>query len=127
MPQKRKIDFLNYIIIGLLILVNFFWLPSFSRSTPVSKTATPIDSKFAKFLDYSPPIIPTIKSQKLSPLLATSYILIDVDTNSILLEKDIHSRVYPASITKLATAMTVLSLYPLEEELTIEKAYNNGN
>jgi len=61
------------------------------------------------------------------PLLSTDYyILIDNDTNQILASKNENTRIYPASTTKLATALTALNVYPLEEVVTISGDYVDG-
>jgi D-alanyl-D-alanine carboxypeptidase (penicillin-binding protein 5/6) len=52
--------------------------------------------------------------------------LVDNDTNTILLSRDPNNRIYPASITKLATALTALNIYPLDELVTVPAAYLNG-
>ena len=58
--------------------------------------------------------------------MTDKYILIDVDTNKVLISKNQDSKIYPASTTKLATALTALNLYPLDEVVTIDQAYDNG-
>lgn len=64
---------------------------------------------------------------KNKPQLSTDYyILIDNDTNQILASGNEHSRIYPASTTKLATALTALNIYPLEEVVTIPSDYTDG-
>jgi D-alanyl-D-alanine carboxypeptidase (penicillin-binding protein 5/6) len=64
---------------------------------------------------------------KNKPQLSTNYyILIDNDTNQILAAGNEHSRIYPASTTKLATALTALNIYPLEEVVTIPSDYTDG-
>ncbi|PIV07791.1 hypothetical protein COS53_00580, partial [Candidatus Shapirobacteria bacterium CG03_land_8_20_14_0_80_35_14] len=56
---------------------------------------------------------------KIAPILSTqNYIIIDLATNNILLGNKINDRIYPASTTKLATALTALNLYPLDEIIT---------
>jgi D-alanyl-D-alanine carboxypeptidase (penicillin-binding protein 5/6) len=35
-------------------------------------------------------------------------------------------KIYPASTTKLATAVTALNLYPLDEVITVDQAYDEG-
>jgi len=67
-----------------------------------------------------------VVNTKNKPQLSTSfYILIDNETNQILVSENENSRIYPASTTKLATALTALNIYPLDEVVTV-KAYDNG-
>lgn len=71
-----------------------------------------------------PPQVSLTSDKK--PILSTSfYILIDRDTNNIVLSQNEHSRIYPASTTKLATALTSLNIYSLDEIITA-KSYSDG-
>ena len=64
---------------------------------------------------------------KNKPQLSTNYyVLIDNNTNQILVAENEHTRIYPASTTKLATALTALNIYPLEEVVTIPSDYTDG-
>ena len=83
-----KINFKNvdtYIILGLII-VNLFWLPSSSFWGLYSKKEKTTDSKLDSILSYQHPQVPQINSVNKTPFLsAQNYILIDTDTNTILL------------------------------------------
>jgi D-alanyl-D-alanine carboxypeptidase (penicillin-binding protein 5/6) len=75
---------------------------------------------------YQHPLIPHLINNSKPELLADNYILIDNATNTILLSRNPNNRIYPASITKLATALTALNIYPLDELVTVPAAYKNG-
>ena len=61
------------------------------------------------------------------PQLSTqNYILLDAVTNSIILSQNADTKIYPASTTKLVTALTALNIYPLDEVLTINQEYKEG-
>ena len=51
-------------------------------------------------------------------LTAESAIVVDADTGAVLYGKDIHAKRYPASITKLMTALVVLENCRLDETVT---------
>lgn len=51
-------------------------------------------------------------------LTAESAIVVDADTGTVLYGKDIHAKRYPASITKLMTALVVLENCRLDETVT---------
>lgn len=70
--------------------------------------------------------IPLVSAQSGTPLSAVGYILIDNDTNTVLISKNPDQRIFPASTTKLATALTALNIYPLDELITIKEKYNIG-
>jgi D-alanyl-D-alanine carboxypeptidase (penicillin-binding protein 5/6) len=52
---------------------------------------------------------------------AESAILIDANTGQILFEKNIHEKLYPASTTKLLTALIIAENVNLNEEVIIDK------
>jgi len=79
--------------------------------------------------DYRHPLIPQVKNPPIllnSALQNPNYILIDSATNTVLLAQNSHQKIFPASTTKLATAITALNVYPLDELLTINQEYDNG-
>jgi len=111
-PQINKFTFIykNIIIFGLFFLINFV-IYHFGNNTVFAKI--PQSSAF-----FTPPPTPIVKN-KIAPILSTqNYIIIDLATNNILLGNKINDRIYPASTTKLATALTALNLYPLDEIIT---------
>lgn len=116
----------TYIILGIVI-INLFWLPTSSFWSLYPKKEKIVDSKLNPILSYEHPQIPTIRTDNKTPYLsAQNFILIDTDTNTILLSKNKDSRIYPASITKLATAITALNIYPLDEIITVNQPYKEG-
>jgi len=111
-PKKNSFKFIykNLIVFGVFLLFNLamFILGTYSSSAKLSQS-----SAF-----FTSPPIPIIKS-KFPPILSTqNFIVIDSATNTILLGNKINDRIYPASTTKLATALTALNLYPLDEVIT---------
>ena len=56
---------------------------------------------------------------------AESAVLIDVDSGKILYEKDIHKQAYPASMTKILTAVLVLENLDLDETVTVGDEVKN--
>lgn len=100
------------LILGLGVALSF--LPSSIKASP-SKN----------LLNFQHPPQPVITTKNLPQLSTNYYILIDRDTNQILLSNNADSKVYPASTTKLATVLTALNIYPLDEVVTT-KLYDNG-
>ena len=115
---------LNFLIIFLLLILNLFWLPTFSFWSIYPKRNYII--KNSQLLGTKIPSIPILKLVSKPSLSAQNYILVDVDTNKILLSQNINQKIYPASTTKLATALTALNLYPLDEVITINQEYTTG-
>lgn len=46
-------------------------------------------------------------------------LLVDIDKNEVILSKNIYERLYPASLTKLATALVCLKYGNLEDDVTV--------
>lgn len=124
MPKILKNNWLNFLIIFLILLVNLFWLPTFSFWKIYPKNNFIVQN--SQILDFQHPEIPVVKLVQPPQLLSDDYILVDVDTNKILISKNQNNKIYPASTTKLATALTALNLYPLDEIVTITQTYEEG-
>jgi len=125
MANKRYLP--HYLIIGLLLILVSFSLPSFGFWVKYSPSVINQPSPNPILLSsYQHPLIPHLFNDTRPQLLATNYILIDNVTNTILLSRNHNNRIYPASITKLATALTALNIYPLDELVTVKEAYKNG-
>lgn len=123
---KKLNNYLNYFIIAFLLIINFFWLPTFSRSI-YSQFKPNDNSKISQEISsYIPPPQPISKNNISPQTNAESYIIIDNATNKILASKNPQQKIYPASTTKLATAITALNLYPMDEVITITQPYNQG-
>lgn len=59
------------------------------------------------------------KRLPLPPVSAKSFLVMDERTGAILAEKELTREMYPASITKLMTAVVAREHFPLEQELTV--------
>ncbi|HWS48626.1 MAG TPA: D-alanyl-D-alanine carboxypeptidase [Candidatus Methanoperedens sp.] len=89
----------------------------------------PNSYRFTKIVDifsFKHPSQPVVENKIIPNLSTNYYILLDSDTNQILVSKNENVRVYPASTTKLATALTALNVYPLEEVVSIPSDYVDG-
>ena len=127
MSQFQKIlknNLFDLLIIFLLSIINLFWLPTFSFWSIYPKNNFIVKNN--ELLETKSPVIPLIKLTSKPALTAPNYILVDVDTNKILLSQNINQRIFPASTTKLATALTALNLYPLDEVVTVNQEYLTG-
>lgn len=124
MPQILKNNWLDFLIIFLILILNLFWLPTFSFWQFYPKNN--FLSQNSQLSSYQHPFIPVIKLSSKPLINASNYILVDVDTNTILLSKNKDQKIYPASTTKLATALTALNIYPLDEVITINQEYKDG-
>ena len=115
----------NRLIFLLIILNCLLLIPVVSYSFRLSLIKA--DATKKALIDYQSPIKPTVLNKDIFPTLDShSYILVDVATNTILAQKNPNEKIYPASTTKLATALTALNIYPLDEIITIPSAYTEG-
>lgn len=112
---KNKINnfkflYTNLIIFGSFLLVNLTILFFGSHNTSAKLSQSPAF--------FTPPPISIVKNKTVPILSTQNFIIIDSATNTILTGNKINDRIYPASTTKLATALTALNLYPLDEVIT---------
>jgi len=119
-----KNNLVDFLIIFLILILNLFWLPTFSFWTFYPKNT--FLAKNNQILEFQHPAIPVVKFVKKPFVSAPNFILIDVDTNTILTSQDENGKIFPASTTKLATALTALNIYPLDEVITIGQEYKDG-
>ena len=117
-------NWLDILILFLILVINLFWLPTFSfwKIYPKNNFITQND----QLLNIQTTNTPIIKLANQPILNSNHYILIDVNTNKILTSKNINQRIFPASTTKLATVVTALNLYPLDEIITVDQIYDQG-
>lgn len=115
----------HYLLVVLIVINSFFVLPLIKYLFSYPKIKANITQK--ALIDYKNPDKPIVINKDNFPILdSLSYVLIDVDTNTVLAQKNSTQRIYPASITKLATALTALNIYPLDEIITIPAVYEEG-
>ena len=68
----------------------------------------------------------SVQAETVSPpeTKAESAILINADTGRILYEKNSHEKMYPASMTKMLTAMVLLDNMDIDEMITVDYSIN---
>lgn len=118
-PSLKKIFVVGFLVIVILIVFSTIFYRMVKNRGITTKTSNPLSM-------YQHPPIPQVTPDAPPSLVAQSYILIDATTNTILLSKNINERIYPASITKLATAITALNIYPLDEVISVGSTYSEG-
>lgn len=112
-PLFKNIYFYQGLILTLVIF--FLLLPS-SPLFPIQK----------KSIDFDHPPQPIVTGTQIPRLSTPYYVLLDATSNQILTSQNRDTRIYPASTTKLATALTALNIYPLDEVITIPLSYSEG-
>lgn len=126
MPKKAKNLRSRLYLVLLVTSLIFLWLPSLSylRFSSRSQPQSAVNQFSAA--TYQPPPQPQVKPAPLPPLAANYFILLDSATNTVLTAKNPRQRIYPASTTKLATALTALNIYPLSEPISVNYQYQVG-
>jgi D-alanyl-D-alanine carboxypeptidase len=69
----------------------------------------------------------TQKAELNQQLTAQAYLVVDPETQTIILQKNMDQRLPPASTTKLMTALVALNQYDLNEIVTVSSAAANDN
>lgn len=123
MPKILKNNWFDLIIIFLILILNLFWLPSLSYWGIYGTDQSISKSKISQFKIPSSPIVKLASKPQTT---AQNYILVDLETNKVLISKNPEEKIYPASTTKLITALTALNIYPLDEVVTINEEYSEG-
>lgn len=120
MSMKNKFIFITLITLNIFFIFNlikYFTVHAFLNKPNPKNT----------IIDYQIPGKPIVNNKDSFPKLnSEAYILIDTATNTILAQKNSDKQIYPASTTKLATALTALNIYPLDEIITIPSIYTEG-
>ena len=113
---------MKFVFIALLLILNLFWLHDEKKNIgQISQ-----DKVLNQIINFKNTLPPISLSQISPTISAQNYILIDVSTNKILLSKNSTNLIYPASTTKLITALTALNIYPLDEVITVREKYEIG-
>lgn len=123
MSKILKNNWLDLLIIFFILVLNLFWLPSFSYWGTYGLDQSISKNQISQFKIPTTPIIKLVSKPETT---AQNYILVDVVTNKILTSKNPEDKIYPASTTKLITALTALNIYPLDEVVTIDEEYSEG-
>ncbi len=77
-------------------------------------------------LVFAPLPLPKIKEEFTSQLTAKSILVMDEKSGTVLLAKNPQQRLLPASITKIMTALVALDKFPLNQTVTVPRAYPVG-
>lgn len=112
------------ILIFLICFLNLFWLPTFSFWNIYPKNF--LFSQNSSLIQYQHPDKIYSKLSEKPKLNTKHYVLLDAATNTVILSQNLNNKIYPASTTKLSTALTALNIYPLDEELRIKQEYKDG-
>ncbi len=116
--MRRKIII---ILLCVLLLWEFFHAPADKSPEPdyVTPTSVPKISKINSDLPIS-------KRSSPPEVSAQNIFIIDQKSQSVLFSKDADSRIYPASTTKMMTAIVAKDSFSPDALLTVSKSYPEG-
>jgi D-alanyl-D-alanine carboxypeptidase (penicillin-binding protein 5/6) len=81
---------------------------------------------FQSLVDFRPPQRPEYTSSSPPVLQSDSWLLLDPASGESVVGLNPQKQIYPASLTKLATALTALNLYPWTEPVEVLTDYREG-
>ena len=123
----RKKRILLAFLFLLLILASFaVYLSFFYQQRVVYKKKIPVFSLESVAVYKGSPLLQILSQDELS-LTAESAYAIDLDSQTILFQKNEHKILYPASTTKMMTAILVREDFALEENLNASSSAVLGN
>ena len=104
MVLRKKIRFAAWILLAALVL-------GLTAPAVSAKTIGREDHEFVEPKDYEMPMAPTINSD--------TAIVVELNSGVVLYSKNINQRMYPASLTKVMTALLTLENCQLDDTLTL--------
>lgn len=113
MRNRNLIRFFSCLLVLVLLLSG---LPARTRAAE-RETIGRADHFFVEMPEYNRPTPPTIN--------ADTAILVELNSGIILYSQNINQRMFPASITKVMTALLAIEMLNPEDEITI--SYNAAN
>ena len=109
----------------IVFLILFFFL--FFLSPFAIREKEKASFKINKPISFSPAAMPLVDPESLPlRLSAKSFLVLDVDSGSLLVSDNENRALAPASLTKVITALVALDSYSLDEVLTVDFAYPVG-
>ncbi len=107
-------------LLAALTLLGSAVLPAHSAPKKKTPSKSPAKAKTTIVQKVEPPAPPPPLAPGELPLAARAAISMDVKTGTVLYEKNADAMEYPASATKILTALLVLETGELDRELTVQ-------
>lgn len=73
------------------------------------------------------PLLPYSQNITLPQLSAKNYFILDLNSRKVLAARDPDMQIYPASTTKMMTALVTLDNYALDKIVTVKHTYTEGS
>jgi serine-type D-Ala-D-Ala carboxypeptidase (penicillin-binding protein 5/6) len=78
------------------------------------------------FFNFQPIDQPVVENDKIDDLSALSYVVVDIDSGSVLLSKNENVSLPPASVTKIMTALVAADYYSKKDVVEVKSDYPIG-
>ncbi len=110
--KSKKKDFSHLAVFLLTVLIGL----NLSSPSKIPVTRQSVLGQSSKFLKASPPVVS-----------AKSVFILDITSGEVVYQKQADSEVYPASTTKMMTAVIAKETFDPNQVLTISRLYNLGS
>lgn len=101
-----------------LILLSFFSFFPLVKNTPISSPTPQVKSAYTR----TNPETPSFSCSTLPELETLSFYIYDITSKSVICQREPNLPLYPASTTKMMTALVALDIYTPDQILTIYSA-----
>lgn len=85
-----------------------------------------LSGKTDRWIEFSPASEPVVKSKFSENLTARSWLVLDLESGTLLAGENFYTALPPASLTKIVTALVILDHFSLDQVLTVDKEYLVG-
>ena len=117
--KSKKYNFRLPIEIASLFCLSLFFI-----FFPVIETPSSLKKPAVKAAFVSEPAMPVSKNISVPDLTATGIFITDLDTGIVLYEKNANTRLKPASLTKIATALVAMDYFDQDSVLSVINGQN---
>ncbi len=125
MAKKKKIErHISPITIAAFVVTPliFVFMPWVIQQAPINT----LSNKQTSMVLPATALLPISKNLPIPFTSARNIFIIDRDSKMVLYSKNADMHVYPASTTKMMTALVTLERYPLDRVITVTRAYPIG-
>lgn len=105
------------VVVIVLVLATIFGISQIPRSQDLASNNPPPESRFS----------PTGSEQIPPPdVSARNVFILNIDTNEVIYQKNADEQIYPASTTKIVSALVIFKHFKLEDVITVDNEYPEG-
>lgn len=106
-------------LIRVIFIFTFLFIPLFPQFLPKPLITSKPQVKAVSVHQINPPIV---KNPFRPDIIAKAVYILDLNSDTVLFQKNADRSLYPASLTKIMTALVALDYYQLDQILTVKNA-----